>query len=406
MDRQFNDVLSAIDFIENQRANSTDLSIFKQVLAKYDNFQDQLEYVHITGTNGKGSTSKLVNDMLINSNYKVGLFTSPHLIVSNDRIRINNEYISDEDLLIYVNKFYADIIYFQLNFFQIYTLIALAYFYDQKCDIAVIEVGIGGLLDSTNVIDGIVSVITNINFDHTDRLGDSFEAIAYQKSGIIKANKHTVTMVTDQSALALIKDVAVANNNTLVALTPIQSEIINHHQVFTIDNVQYSLNSLAKYQVLNSQIAIEVMKILNDNYGYNVTVESIRQALNEFVWFGRYEKVSEEPLIILDGAHNIAGIKSLIKSTSSDYVVIFSALKDKDYLEMLNLLNGHFKEVVFNQFDFYRALKLEDVSDKFEKYADFEQALDYVKQKYPNNAILICGSLYFISEVRKQFKEE
>ncbi len=400
----FTNIEAAIDFIENQRANSTTLEDFAKVFEKYANFQNKLDYIHITGTNGKGSTSKMINDSLINANYKVGLFTSPHIVVSNDRIRINNNYISDEQLLKYVNKFYDDILNFKLNFFQIYTLIAFAYFYDEQCDIAIIEVGIGGLLDSTNIIDGLVSVITNINFDHTERLGKCMVDIAYQKSGIIKKNKHTVTMVDDEAALKVIKDVAKQNDNKLLKVeNNCDIRVNDNSSSFEYKNEKYTLNSLAKYQVSNSLLAIETLNILSNEYDYHVEHKHIDDAFKVFNWFGRYEIIQSNPKIIIDGAHNIAGIKSLIKSSPKDMVVIFSALADKDYNEMLELLKNHFREVVFAKFDFYRALNIEDISG-VKKFDSFNDALVYVEKEYANNDILVCGSLYFISEVRKILK--
>lgn len=400
----FTNIEAAIDFIENQRANSATLEDFAKVFEKYANFQNKLDYIHITGTNGKGSTSKMINDSLINANYKVGLFTSPHIVVSNDRIRINNNYISDEQLLKYVNKFYDDILNFKLNFFQIYTLIAFAYFYDEQCDIAIIEVGIGGLLDSTNIIDGLVSVITNINFDHTERLGERMVDIAYQKSGIIKKNKHTVTMVDDEAALKVIKDVAKQNDNKLLKVeNNCDIRVNDNSSSFEYKNEKYTLNSLAKYQVSNSLLAIETLNILSNEYDYHVEHKHIDDAFKVFNWFGRYEIIQSNPKIIIDGAHNIAGIKSLIKSSPKDMVVIFSALADKDYNEMLELLKNHFREVVFAKFDFYRALNIEDISG-VKKFDSFNDALVYVEKEYANNDILVCGSLYFISEVRKILK--
>ena len=400
----FTNIEAAIDFIENQRANSATLEDFAKVFEKYANFQNKLDYIHITGTNGKGSTSKMINDSLINANYKVGLFTSPHIVVSNDRIRINNNYISDEQLLKYVNKFYDDILNFKLNFFQIYTLIAFAYFYDEQCDIAIIEVGIGGLLDSTNIIDGLVSVITNINFDHTERLGERMVDIAYQKSGIIKKNKHTVTMVDDEAALKVIKDVAKLNDNKLLKVeNNCDIRVNDNSSSFEYKNEKYTLNSLAKYQVSNSLLAIETLNILSNEYDYHVEHKHIDDAFKVFNWFGRYEIIQSNPKIIIDGAHNIAGIKSLIKSSPKDMVVIFSALADKDYNEMLELLKNHFREVVFAKFDFYRALNIEDISG-VKKFDSFNDALVYVEKEYANNDILVCGSLYFISEVRKILK--
>lgn len=397
----------AINFIEAQRINNTSLEDFKRIFEKYDNFHKSMHYIHITGTNGKGSTSKMLSDVLINNNYDVGLFTSPHMIVSNDRIRINNQYISDDRLIHYVNKYYEDILAFELNFFQIYTLIALSYFYDEGCNIAIIEVGIGGLLDSTNVIDGIVSIITNINYDHTEKLGHSIAEIAYQKAGIIKNHAHVITMVKQVEALKVIEEKVKSNLATLHVLKPIDSTIDHYKRVFTIDGVQYHLNSLAKYQVDNALIVLECLHILKDGFDYQIDDKMVKTAFESFEWIGRFEWVSKSPEIILDGAHNIAGIKALIESDEEDSVVIFSALKDKDYKEMLTLLKERYDEVVFSEFDFYRSLKKEDIKDDtIMTFSNIKEALAYIIETYPKRRIILCGSLYFISDARKYIKGE
>lgn len=400
----FKEINKVFDFIYQQHVEKASLEVLKTVLAKHADFHQDLVCIHVTGTNGKGSTSKLINDILINSNYQVGLFTSPHMVIANDRIRINNNYISDEDLIYYTNYFYNDIVEYKLNFFQIYVLIALKYFYDKKCDICVIEVGIGGLLDSTNVINGIISIITNINYDHRNTLGDTIVDIAIQKSGIIKENSVTITRVDNPEALAIIEDKVNLAFGSLYKLANVDSQFVGSGQVFTFDNNEYFLNSLAKYQVNNAVIAIKASEVLKKQYAYNITDESIKKALANFEWLGRYEIISEKPRVIVDGAHNIAGIKALINNNSHDMVVIFSALVDKDYSEMLTLLIDNYIEVVFCEFNFNRALKSADL-DAFdiEKFSEFDKALGYLTAKHLDKEVLICGSLYFISEIRKYF---
>lgn len=403
----FKYIAEALDFVENQRGNNTSLDNFKKIFDKYGNFQNEIRFVHITGTNGKGSTSKMIQDILSAHHYKVGMFTSPHMIVANDRIRINNDYISDERFVTYVNDFYEDILEFKLNFFQIYTLIALKYFNDENVDIAIIEVGIGGLLDSTNVINGIINIITNINYDHTEKLGKSIEEIAYQKAGIIKEGSHVITRVNQDEALDVIKDKVNKEQAVLYALSGAESHINGDRRDFLYHSKKYTLNSLAKYQVDNACIALKAVEILHDFYDYDINDFIVADALKSFVWFGRFEKMSEAPEIIIDGAHNIAGIKALINSDDQNSVVIFSALKDKDYEEMISLLQERYDELVFVEFDFYRSLNINDLkSHDFRKYENLQDALDYYRHKHPNQRIIICGSLYFISEVRNYFKGE
>lgn len=401
----FKKIETALEFMHTRSLKNVEQKNLQAVLNKYNNVEKQLKTVHVTGTNGKGSTSKMVNDILIAANYKVGLFTSPHMVVANDRIRINNEYICDQDLMDYINYFYQDIINFNLNFFQVYVLIMFQYFYDKQVDLAVIEVGIGGRLDSTNVIDSLVSIITNINYDHTKKLGNSLKDIAYEKSGIIKNNSTTITMVSDKSLLEIIKKQVDNKDGELIVLTAADSVLANDKLAFTFNYKDYQLNSQAKYQVLNAQIAITAVNILKDKHNYKISDNDIKTGLDNFSWVGRFEKISQYPSITLDGAHNIGGIKALIKSIdlNKKYVVIFSALKDKDYLEMLEHLMASFTEVVFCEFDFSRSLKKEEINfNNIRKFSKFSQALDYLNKKYPQDEILVCGSLYFISDVRNQ----
>lgn len=397
----------AFDYIENQRNSNVSLSDFKCLFEKHNNFQNRIDYVHITGTNGKGSTSKMINDALINSDLKVGLFTSPHMIVANDRIRINNENISDENVIFYLNKYYADIEMYRLNFFQIYTLIALSYFVDKNCDIAIIEVGIGGLLDSTNVIESLVSVVTNINLDHTEKLGKSIEEIAIQKSGILKNNSVLITGVKDENALGILSNVAKDKHSKLITINDTNSDIISDKLNFTYNNHNYVLNSLAKYQVENALVSLEVIKYLNEHTRFKISDDNLKQAFENFLWTGRFERICSNPEVIIDGAHNIAGIKALINSDTKDSVVIFSALKDKDYEEMLELLIKNYSEVIFCEFDFYRSLSIEDLENfDIRKFTNINDSIDYMQHKYPNKRIIICGSLYFVSDVRQLLKGE
>ncbi len=394
----------ALHFIETSHYKTVDQNNLKNVLKKYENFELNLKTVHVTGTNGKGSTSKMLSDVLINANYKTGLFTSPHMLVANDRIKINNQNISDDRLTALVNFFYDDIVENRLNFFQIYVLIALRYFYEEKVDIAIIEVGIGGRLDSTNVINSMVSLITNIGLDHVGKLGDTLEKIAIEKAGIIKANSITVTSISQHNLLKIVSEQANKLKTKFEHVVINPATIINDQIVFKYKNKDYTLNSKALYQGSNAQVVLRVIEQLNTHYNYHISEDAINSAFKNFTWIGRFEQVASNPNIILDGAHNISGIKALIESANSnrDYVIIFSAVRDKDYPEMLELLTNRFAEVVFCEFDFYRALKIEELSEfDIKKFSDFNLALNYLKTKYPNYDILVSGSLYFISEIRK-----
>lgn len=405
----FKNIDTAIAFINSCKVKIKDQKNLKTVLKKYNNFQEEIKTIHITGTNGKGSSSKMLHDVLSEANYKVGLFTSPHMVVANDRIRINNEYIKDLDIIEILNFYYNDIVEYKLNFFQIYVLIALTYFYKEKVDYAVVEVGIGGRLDATNVVSSILSIITNINKDHTKRLGESLEEIAFEKAGIIKKDTFTITGVKEKKLLDIIETKANENNTKLIKVDFNKAELANKQLFFKYGNKQYSLNSQALYQANNAQIVLAAIDVLINNYGLNISEKAVKKAFNNFFWLGRFETIASNPNIIIDGAHNIAGIKALIASVKDKerVVVIFSALKDKNYLDMLSLLKENFKEVVFCEFDFYRSLKKDNLKKiDVEKFKNFDDSLDYLLNKYKNHDILVCGSLYFISEVRKSVLKE
>lgn len=403
MIKNISEALSLIEKSHNKGKNQDNLLL---ILNKHNNFHQDLKTIHITGTNGKGSTSKMLSDILICANYKVGLFTSPYIVEVNDRIRVNSKNISDQDLVDILNYFYQDIIDYQLNFFQIFVLIGLKYFYDQRVDLAVIEVGIGGRLDATNVISSILSIITNINYDHTDKLGESLEEIAREKSGIIKKDSITVTGVVQKNLLEIIRDKSKKLNSDLLIVKKAESKRSKQGLEVTYNNQAYILNTGAKYQGDNARISLAAIKVLKSKYGYKITDKHIQKAFDNFTWVGRYEEVSKNPRVILDGAHNLAGIKALIDSSQENKktVVIFSALPDKAYKEMLDLLLANFEEVVFTTFDFYKSISDKDLQYlNVEKFPSFNEAYKYLISKYPGYDILVCGSLYFVSQVRKEF---
>ena len=404
-----NNIKEGLSFIEKAHNKGKNQDNLNSILKKHGNFHKKVKSIHITGTNGKGSTSKMLSDILIKANYKVGLFTSPFIVVVNDRIRVNNNNISDQQLLELLKYFYQDIVDYNLNFFQIFVLLALKYFYDEKVDIAVIEVGIGGRLDATNVIDSILSIITNINYDHTDKLGSSLEAIAFEKAGIIKQNSPVITGVSQDNLLKTIKAKSAILNSDLIVVEKSDSKVVDELLQVTYNNKVYTVNTQAKYQGDNAKLTLAAVNVLCNNYGFKILDKDIRQALANFAWVGRYEEVSKNPRVILDGAHNLAGIKALIESSkdNNNTVVIFSALPDKSYKEMLELLQDNFTEVVFSNFNFYKSLSPKQLSElKVEKFKSFREAYNYLTTKYPDYDILVCGSLYFVSEVRKEFIKE
>lgn len=367
-----------------------------------------LKYIHVGGTNGKGSVSYYLSNILIENKYKTGFFSSPSIEVHNDRIRINNEFIDDQSIVDFVNKYYDIIEQTQVTMFEIDVLMALDYFVKNKVDIVVMEVGMGGRYDGTNVINPLVSIITNIGLDHMDYLGKTKEEIAYTKAGIIKKDSIIITNEKEESVLKVIEDYAFEMNakilktgNALIkSKRPIVFDYKNYHDI--------QLKTYALYQVENMKSVLETIDVLKDVYHFKFDEAINKNVFNKISWNGRFEIISEKPLIIIDGAHNVEGIKALVQSLEvfNDYkkTIMFSALIDKETDEMVNLLKKTNSEIIISEFDFYRKKKAEEINKNF----NFEIALDYkryidnkIRVMKDNDLFLITGSLYFISEVRK-----
>lgn len=402
----FNTIEAFIDY-STHRLNKGRFGLdhFKQAMESLGNPQLKLNCVHIAGTNGKGSTTNYLRSMFQQAGYRVGSFTSPHLEVHNDRIRIQDIFISDEDLLNYGNRFYPLIEAYHLSMFEIDVLIAVQYFLDNKVDLALFEVGLGGRLDATNIIDPLVSVITTIGYDHMEYLGTTLEEIAYEKAGIIKFQRPVFTAEPKLNCLAVFDAKAKAMQTTCILIDEPQN--ITHHPKleFVACGLQVKLNTLADYQVRNAALALRVAFYLND-HGYPLKTEAMSRGLYETQWKGRFEVMSQSPLVIIDGAHNTHGMDALlmsVKALPSPKVVVFSALKDKDTDSMVEALMKAFDQVIVTHFDFYRASSLEDLAKAYPvlKIEDPEQALRKGLELSKEGCLVITGSLYFISQVRQ-----
>ena len=367
-----------------------------------------LKYIHVGGTNGKGSVSYYLSNILIDNNFKTGFFSSPSIESHYDRIRINNEFIDDQSIVDFVNNYYEIIEQTQVTMFEIDVLMALDYFVKNKVDIVVMEVGMGGRYDGTNIINPLVSIITNVGLDHMDYLGKTKEEIAYTKAGIIKRNGIVVTNEKEVSVLKVIEDYAKEMDAKLIKTS---EATIKSKRPIIFDYEKYhdiKLKTQALYQIENIKIVLETVDILKNNYNFQLDNKLTKEVFNKVSWNGRFEIISEKPLIIIDGAHNVEGITALVQSLEvfKDYnkTIMFSALKDKDTDEMVALLKNTDSEIIITEFNFYRKKPADEINKNF----NFEVALDYkefidkkIKKMKDNDLFLITGSLYFISEVRK-----
>lgn len=406
---KFNTIHSFIDYTTN-RMNKGRFSLdhFKALLETLGNPQHQLKTVHIAGTNGKGSTTNYLRAILQTSGLRVGTFTSPHLEVHNDRIRINDQFIEDEQLLYYGNRF-ADLIEDNgLSMFEIDMLIAIHYFLDQNVDIALFEVGLGGRLDATNVIIPLVSLITTIGFDHMDILGDTLDLISMEKAGIVKEGIPLYTSEDKSECLDVFKNTCIKHNAKFNTIKEALNIELKNGIAFDYEGLAIRLNTSALYQVRNASLAVEAALYLRNFYA--ISNEDIINGLKETQWKGRFELVSVNPHIIIDGAHNTHGIAALIESAKylpRPLVIVFSALKDKETDAMLDGLLSIADDVIVTEFEFYRAASLDMLRHgNVLAIQDNREAIEKGIELSSGGTCLITGSLYFISQVRQSILPE
>lgn len=396
----------------------------KKFLEKIGSPHKNLKVIHVAGTNGKGSTVNFIKDVL-KEDYKVGSFVSPHLITYCDRIKIGDQEISQEDFA-EIGEFIIskekEIIedYGELNLFEFLTIMAIIYFDREKVDLAVLEVGMGGRADSTNIFtsrEKLISIITSISMDHMEYLGNSIEEIADAKAGIITDNGLALTTNKAPKILGVIDREAEEKSAEIYYTKDLESEILKSDlkgidfKVKLDDWEDFSLTQIGDYQVENALGAIYALYLLNKKGILKISTEKIRERIKTSKWKGRMEIVSREPLIILDGAHNFDGIKKLVESIKSfkfkKLYLIMSILSDKEHKKMLEEISSYTDEVVFVNLDYKRGTSPEELKKEASAYGlsaevmTVEDAISYYKEKYEDgDLILITGSLYFVSEAR------
>ena len=399
----FENVQDAIAYIESRR-NKRSIDEFRETLNKCRIPMKQKNMIHIAGTNGKGSTVNYLRSILNAHGYRVGTFTSPYLICHNDRIRVDDVPISDEDLLYYINKYYDVIEEDGLSMFEIDVLIMLAYFETLDLDYRIIETGIGGLHDKTNVIDPIISVITNIGMDHQKQLGESIYDIINEKMGIIKPHQMFITSETKGTILARLQEQCDAQGAMMYVVPEYQVSRYPFH--FRYRDMAFTLENQGIYQVTNARLALTIASKLI-HLDSTLTTPAIENAS----WKGRYETLPyHERSVEIDGAHNVPGIKALIQTlrvkNEKDISIIFSCLTDKDITPMLDMMLKEGYTVYLTTFNDERAIDLSNVESRpgLIIVDSFMEALKaaYVKKTH----IVITGSLHFISRVRKYLIEE
>lgn len=367
--------------------------------------------IHVTGTNGKGSTIAFMRELFVSHGKKVGTFTSPHIVSIHDRICINGQSISDADFIRLANqvkKMEQRLLetHGQLSFFELLTVIALLYFKEQEVDLVLLEVGIGGLLDTTNVVTGEISLITSIGRDHQETLGNSLEEIAEQKAGIFKPGKSAVISNLTPEAQIVCQRTANDLDVTLYQADRDFSFKSGHFSSSLVDLNQLKLGLEGAYQEENAALALQAFLLFMNQRGEVVNQEAIRRALKTTNWAGRLEAITEH--IYLDGAHNLPALERLVEFIQEKIQqgyhpqILFGALKRKDYSGMLTYLTDYLPDTALyvTSFDYQDSLDDQDLSDyhRVSSYRDFID--DFEASAGEKNLLFVTGSLYFISEVR------
>ena len=402
------------------------LNAMKYFMNEYNNFEKEMKFIHIAGTNGKGSCVEMINNILITQGYKVGKFISPHLIKYNERICINNKEITNkelEDLIIELEpkvKKYNSINKTPVTFFEITTIMALLYFYRKNVDFVVLETGLGGKYDCTNIITSpLISIITSIGYDHMHMLGNTLEEIANEKAGIIKKKSNTVIFEQLKEVNQVFINKCENENNNLHLIH--KNQITNYkydetYQYFDYNNLkEIAINLKGKKQIENSAICIEAINILNE-LGYLVTEQSMRKGLKTVIHKARMETINKNPLIIFDGAHNVPAIKNFINNVNMYYeefkkVYVVSILKTKEYEKIIKLLmkdeEGIFIFTSGNDDKRYRQnIELYKEAKKHLKNQEIymmnlDEAIKYVTKNCTNEVTFFVGSFYIYNNILK-----
>ena len=387
-----------------------DLSYIRRILKQLNNPQDSVKTIHVTGTNGKGSTSYYLSNLLQKAGQKTGLFVSPYIYEFNERIQLNGKNINNNDLIKTANKIETAIEIlkkddpnFSLVTFEYEVALAFQFFAQENCDYAVIEVGIGGEHDKTNVIIPEVSVITTIGLDHEKIIGPTLKDIAKEKSGIIKSNKPVVLGNVPQNVLEILLNKAQSENSKSFLLgrdfqIKIMPDVIEYKDSKTIYN--FALRHLV--EAYDIGVAVQVIQLLQ----LDLDRKKIEEAINETRIPGRYDVIQTSPEIIVDGAHNLQAMENLLnlvrKKKKGQIYVLLGMMKDKDLGPVTKLFKD--EKVTLTRIDYPRAARLEDfpkeAQKEFEYKENFEEAYTSLKNKLQvDDMLLVTGSFYLVGAV-------
>lgn len=396
----------------------------------------KLKIIHVGGTNGKGSTSSLISSILQSDGYKVGLYTSPHLVDFTERIEINQKQIKRErvgklleKIKPYIEKVAHEPSYGHPTFFEVITSMAFLYFFEEQVDFLVLEVGLGGRLDATNVCDPLISVITHIDYDHMDKLGNSLEEIAREKGGIIKPEGIVITSKQYDEAYNEIKKIANKKNSLIYSIGgEISYEIVKSDikgVIFGLKGIYRDYKKLhtpllGRHQADNAATAITAIEALKIK-GLNISEKAIRDGLEKVKWVGRLEIIQNNPTLILDGGHNPNGVKMMQQSLEEIFsyhrlILVLAIFADKDYKKMIQILAPTADLIITTKAKTPRATPPQIIAKEAEQYINQNKII--VTENIPqaircalsnskeDDLICITGSLYAVGEAKRFFRNK
>ena len=418
----------AVTWLENRNIPLGEFTLdnIKELLKIFDKPQDKLKIIHITGTNGKGSVASFIASALRENNYKVGKFTSPYITNIREEIEINNEEISEEDFAKLATEVREKVEELDekkifVSGFEILTSIAYIYFARNNLDFAVMEVGMGGRVDATNVMEKSIPVFCHISLDHANILGDTIGKIAHEKGGIIKENSKVFSYPQDEEARAELKKLSKEKNSSFYEFSQDEVEILSSNEEGNIfnfrDHKNVEISLIGDHQALNASLALMVLDFLKKDY--RLDEEKIKLGLKKAKNIGRTECLSKDPQIIIDGSHNLDSIERLEESIKKfkykKLILGFSLLRDKDHDHILKKIENIADKIVLTEIDSDRHTDLKDLEDEFKKFSkkeiypikNREEAVEKtLSLAGEGDMILWCGSLYLIKDIRKIILEK
>lgn len=410
----------ALAYLENYTWSKTRLGLgrTRELCAKMGDPQKKLKFIHVGGSNGKGSSCAMLASILGAAGYKVGLYTSPYIQTFCERIQINGENIPGSRLAEITEKLRcaAESMEDHPSWFEMVTAVAFEYYAEENCDIVVLEVGMGGEFDSTNVIDAPeLAILTNIGLEHTEYLGDTIEEIARTKSGIIKAGCDVISYDNLPEVKTIIREVAEKSGAHLIFADPGKIRLLNRDlsgQVFEWEGKEYKIPLHGEHQIKNASVVMEAVSTLRGS-GWNISDDALREGLASVRWPARFQIMAEDPLFILDGGHNpqcaeaaVKCFEDLLPGQKADFLL--GILSDKDYTQMLDILGPCAASFHCIAPEYERALDAGALADEirsrgFETYiyddlgCAIEAVLDSAANK--NRPVMCFGSLYLAGEV-------